>query len=376
MNTTSFWRFLSKKQWIVFGASLALILLSGGWLVFAKTHIDWISTYYTYGIYQTIVTVLSTINGLFPFSIAEFLLLLAIIVTLLYLVSLGRVIACHRARLKTKLLQPLVAIALIFAICAVQYLPNYYNYSFAYYSGLTVEDSSVDDLYLLCVELAQQANNLREAVDQPDQVFTYSTIYTDAQLFTVCADAYQNLIADYPDYDGLFDPIETATAKAVTLSEVMSYLKITGFFFPITAEANINVNTSAVYIPATVCHELAHVAGFMREDEANFIAYLVCRSSDDVLLNYSGTMLALLHAGNALYSANSELYWEFQAMLSDDVMLDINAHSAYYQAYDTSIGDLSRAVNDTYLKANDQQDGVDSYGNMVDLLIAEYKSRQ
>jgi hypothetical protein len=30
-------------------------------------------------------------------------------------------------------------------------------------------------------------------------------------------------------------------------------------------------------------------------------------------------------------------------------------------------------MNDSYLKANSQQDGVKSYGRMVDLLLAEYK---
>lgn len=33
---------------------------------------------------------------------------------------------------------------------------------------------------------------------------------------------------------------------------------------------------------------------------------------------------------------------------------------------------MSDKVNDTYLKANKQTDGVESYDRMVDLLMAEY----
>jgi hypothetical protein len=33
----------------------------------------------------------------------------------------------------------------------------------------------------------------------------------------------------------------------------------------------------------------------------------------------------------------------------------------------------SNRINNTYLKANNQKDGVKSYGRMVDLLIAEHR---
>ncbi|MEI3307330.1 MAG: DUF3810 family protein [Eggerthella lenta] len=36
--------------------------------------------------------------------------------------------------------------------------------------------------------------------------------------------------------------------------------------------------------------------------------------------------------------------------------------------------DVSNAANDTYLKANNQSDGMRSYGRMVDLLLAEQRA--
>ena len=38
--------------------------------------------------------------------------------------------------------------------------------------------------------------------------------------------------------------------------------------------------------------------------------------------------------------------------------------------------EIHNKVNDAYLKANNQTDGVQSYGRMVDLLIAEYEKEK
>ena len=52
----------------------------------------------------------------------------------------------------------------------------------------------------------------------------------------------------------------------------------------------------------------------MREDEANFIAYLACTGSDNVYLQYAGWVYALIYAANALYSAaGAEIYSELMS---------------------------------------------------------------
>lgn len=62
-----------------------------------------------------------------------------------------------------------------------------------------------------------------------------------------------------------------------------------------------------VLIPVTMCHELSHLSGYMREDEANFIAFLACLQSDDPEFRYSGVYLASVHAMNALLTVDSDL---------------------------------------------------------------------
>ena len=94
--------------------------------------------------------------------------------------------------------------------------------------------------------------------------------------------------------------------KPVLASKLMSYANIGGMFFPFTMESNINVDNPFSTVPWTMAHELAHQCGFMREDEANFIAYLACKESDDALMRYSGLLLAYDNATAALRKADPE----------------------------------------------------------------------
>ena len=163
--------------------------------------------------------------------------------------------------------------------------------------------------------------------------------------------------------------------KPVFFSEAMSYMEIVGVFFPYTVEANINTHTTDFDIPFAACHELAHISGFMREDEANFLAYAACRASEEPFFRYSGSATALIHAGNALYAKDPARYQQAMEGLSDGVRRDFAASSAYYNAHHTSFGEFSTKVNDTYLKVNSQPQGVATYGRMVDLLLADYRLR-
>ena len=124
-------------------------------------------------------------------------------------------------------------------------------------------------------------------------------------------------------------------------------------------------------IPATACHELSHLKGFAREDEANFIAYLACTASDNPEFNYSGAMLAYIHANNALYGAGEvELYREIRDSLCDTAKRDLIANSAFWDQYEGKVAEVSTQVNNSYLQLNNQSDGVKSYGRVVDLLLA------
>ena len=74
--------------------------------------------------------------------------------------------------------------------------------------------------------------------------------------------AMQKAASDYPLLDGTY-----LGPKPVLFSRALSHCNITGIFFPFTLEANVNTDIPDYSLPSTMCHELAHLSGFMREDE-------------------------------------------------------------------------------------------------------------
>ena len=370
---------IRKKEYICLGISLGVLALCLLMVTLAKSNPAITEKYFSLGFYKIWAGAISWVTSLVPFSIAEGMLVLFAIGVIGFVVTLIRQLCLHRhfmgrvfARFGIWLA---CATSVVMLLLTMGCLPNYYRNTFTMHSDLSIVPTTVDELVLVCEELVATANTQRDLVSEDEnQVASYAPI-TDREMAKLSRDSYGLLIEENPQWTEIFSLSARTTPKPVVLSEAMSYAQLLGFFFPFTMEANVNVHTVDIEIPSTMCHELAHISGFMREDEANFIAYLACNSSDDDFVQYSGTMLALVHATNALYSQDADRYHEVMALLSSDVKRDMDADSAYYQAHDTSFGDFSRVVNDTYLKVNNQTDGVQSYGRMVDLLIADYNTR-
>lgn len=162
--------------------------------------------------------------------------------------------------------------------------------------------------------------------------------------------------------------------KPVLLSEVMSYMHITGVYSFFTGEANINVNFPDYTIPYTAAHELAHQRGIAREDEANFVAFLVCIGSDDPYIRYSGYLNVYEYVANALWKADKELYYKAVAHLNSEVKAEMTAYNRFYDKYkESTVSQVSGTINNSYLQSQGTP-GTKSYGMVVDLAVAYYKN--
>jgi hypothetical protein len=179
----------------------------------------------------------------------------------------------------------------------------------------------------------------------------------------------ENLAKTYPVLDVYYPRPKPVAGSRFWLSTGL----ITGVYSPFTLEANFNSDAPESDRPHTICHELSHLTGFMREDEANFIAYLACRESDNPDFAYSGCLSAITHLVNAYYkSVDSDTYSAMYQSLPEQVRRDFAAENAYWEPFrDTPRREIAEKANDTYLKVNGESDGVMSYGRCVDLIIAE-----
>lgn len=179
----------------------------------------------------------------------------------------------------------------------------------------------------------------------------------------------QQAAREFPSLQGYYP-----RPKQVTVSYILSVQQLCGIYVPFTIEANFNGAMPNYNIPHTICHELSHLSGFMREDEANFIGYLACIRSDNQAFNYSGYLTGWVYAGNELAKIDMESYIALHEKLCEQAQTDLQENNIFWNRYEGKVAEVSSQWNDTYLKINDQSEGIRSYGRMVDLMLAYHKT--
>ncbi|MDR1157225.1 MAG: DUF3810 domain-containing protein [Oscillospiraceae bacterium] len=185
------------------------------------------------------------------------------------------------------------------------------------------------------------------------------------------ADGYSRLAARVP---GAFEGAPAAP-KRVVGAGLLSRLGLSGIYSPFLGEAMVNPNTIPAHLPFTMCHEMAHGMGYVSEDEANYIAFLACTANPDPLFAYSGYHLAFIYCSNALGAADAALSERLWKGVDPLVYADFEAQRAYVKRYEGPARAVGEAVNDAYLRTMNQPEGTQSYGRVVDLLIADYRAR-
>jgi len=358
---------LLKLLWLLPGPVFyGLFRLSFLWPQFTET-------VYSRGIFRITNQALSTVTGLLHFSLGELLLYAAILgVTIYVVMMLVRAVIARKDWWRV-LLRRIVALAcmasMLYALFVGLWGFNYARQPLGKTLSLDTSPATVQELYSTCQALIVKANVLRRQMpENEDGVFTSSETRDDIMSST---EALYDDAAQATGY-GLLGG-SYGRAKPVLYSAGLSWAHITGVYFPFTGESNVNNDEPDLLFASTCLHETAHQRGFSREDEANFLAYYVGSYSGDAEIDYSGTMLALINAMNQLYGADSDRYFTLRDTYGDGLNRDLSAYSEYWQQFESPVSETAETINNNYLKANMQQDGVKSYGRMVDLLIGLWR---
>lgn len=313
-----------------------------------------IGEWYAEQIYPLWVNTLGRLCGWFPFSVTEAGIYVGLLLVLWLLTQLLRGKG-RPEQLPGLLFRLAVALWVLFVLNAGI---NYQRRTFSELAGYEIQESTVEELTALCEDLITEINGAAEELEK-------EPVRTERKMTETAVRAMQRAGESYPALAGYYP-----RAKRVRSWWYLSWQQLQGEYSPFTVEANYNGHMPEMDIPSTVCHELSHLKGFMREDEANFIAYLACRQSDSAAFRYSGALLAYIYSGNALYKADPEAYLSLRAGLCARAGTDLEEHNGYWRSFDGAVAKASDRMNDAYLKANAQKDGTASYGRMVDLLLA------
>ena len=334
---------------------------------------DFTETVYSRGIFRFVNQGVSSLTGLLSFSLAEMLLYAFLLFCVVFFLWALICAALAQRKWWFVLIKRFAALLCVFSCLYALFIGvwgfNYARNSLGENLGLDASPATVEELYSACEALVQRANALRSKVPEgPGGVFEPG--FSKAEMMGRTAYYYDKAARETGEYilGGSF-----GNAKPMLNSALLSYAFLSGFYFPFTGEANVNADAPMLYFPASCLHESAHQRGFAREDEANFLAFFVSFYSGDACVEYSGTMLALTEAMNRLYEQDRDLYFGLRENYVPGIDRDLKQNSAYWRRFESPVEEASREVNNTFLKANNQPEGVKSYGRMTDLVIGLWR---
>lgn len=161
---------------------------------------------------------------------------------------------------------------------------------------------------------------------------------------------------------------EVVSLKSSLFQGVMSYTGILGYYNPFTAEAQYNAELPASYLPFTLAHESAHQLGYAREQEANFMAYLLGKDSENVNLKYSTEYFVLKSLLNSLAEEDLSFVEQILTQYSPGMKRDRLAEKNFREKHDGLLEVVFGYTNDLFLKGN-QQEGSITYSYFVDLIV-------
>ncbi len=354
----------------------AVLLLPAGIVLFytASFTPGFIEKIYSEKVYRLIGQGLSLITGLVPFSVAELFVAIFsiyILYRLIFLIYSLIIRGQHRKQVLISFLRDFfVVVSVLYFVFVLIWGLNYQRHPFSRIADFDTRPVSVKELGDVCEELIKNANWSRTQVTEDKEGVM--------RLKEGKAYALRNAYKGYNEAAKLYTALggKFGKPKGVFLSGIMSSFGICGVYFPFTGEANVNMDMPDSLVPFNICHEMAHQRGFAREDEANFIGYVASASSPDVDFKYSAYLNALVYAMNALYENDAARFGQLRNEYGSGVIRDLNARKVYWQSYEGTLNDVSSKVNNAYLKANMQKEGINSYGRMVDLLIYEYRMKK
>ena len=380
-----------------------------GILMVCARQIPGFAEWYAVHIYQKLTAVVGRVTGLAPFSVVEiglYVLLIMLPVTGVRTVVKSVRFGQGGENAFRWASGVFLTVSVLMCLYAVNCGVNYQRESFSEKSGLEAEQYTAEELKAVCLWLTEEVNaraGLVERGGSGEMILTMpgaedrgsgpsgemsvsgngnTAAGADGDsraagtgemplqvLGDMAVQAMTKLAEDYPDLKGYYPH-----PKPVCISEILSYQNLSGVYSPFTVEANYNADMVDYNIPFTLCHELSHLRGFMQEEEANFIAFLACIGTGKQDFEYSGYLTGWVYCMNALRRTAAEEWQEVREELDEAAEADLRENSRFWDSYDGAVAEVSDKVNDTYLKANGQSEGVKSYGRMVDLIIAYAES--
>ncbi len=363
-----------KNKWLLLYMSIGAVvillnLLAWNSAAFCDAYIE--------VFFPVILNTYGRLTGIFPFSVGEIMLVLAVVLTvaalLVWLLAFVKKCRKHIKRYYLFYAWTFLIVCLVMTLnCFILYHASTFSENYFQEN----ERGTLEELIAVRNMVVEQCNLLAPQMERDEK----GAIVTTLDLETEAIACMQKLGGTYDRLEGYYP-----RPKPLAASDFFSQQHMCGYFFPFSMEANYNDVMYIMNKPATMCHELAHLKGYILEDEANFISYLACLQSEQPLVRYSGYLSVLNYLDNDFYKAigrDNKAYFA-QPIIDEQVRLDnifvtdeewerINGKALI----DTeTVDEVSDKVVDVTLKVNGVKDGMVSYNRVVELLLQYYSGK-
>jgi len=153
---------------------------------------------------------------------------------------------------------------------------------------------------------------------------------------------------------------------------VLQWLGIDGVTSPFFHEVLLNPQPNSPVRGAVLAHELAHAAGYAREDAASMVGLLACKRSRDPADRYAYAMYLLLQLSQVKLANGKPAVTQ----LNPRPLADLRAELDRLRRRESPLTRAQQQLNNLYLKTAGDPHGTSSYSRVIILLAARQSRRK
>lgn len=315
---------------------------------------------YATWLYPSTSWVLSFIAAIIPYSLEEWIVVLAALLILLYPIVAS---LCGR-RFKRMIKGELEMIGWVVVWFYLGWGCNYFRHDF--YQRLMIQPATF--------EKSAFQTFLNEYTDSLNAAYVTVDRLNKDEVNQEIKAIYSTVPAGY----GLTQPQSFQHPKHVLSNDLYSGVGVLGYMGPFLCESQLNLALLPTQYPFTMAHETAHLLGVSSEAEANFWAYCVCQHSYIPAIHYSGYFGLLPYVWRNAQGILSEQ--EMKAWIqgiNPAIVSELRSQGEYWKKLENPLIDqLQETLYNWFLKGNNISSGMENYGEVVGMIMAIRQSHE
>jgi hypothetical protein len=330
------------------------------WLSFYP---ELIEKYYSLGIYNYTSKFFRAIYGWIPFSIGDTLYAVIGLYALRYLIIKRKCIWKKPLHFFRNMVAVIAVAYFTFNIC---WGLNYHRLTVSQALGIQ-ENKDRKALLAFVNELIDKTNETQFQITG-DSTLMVKTPYTNQQIFDKTIKGYKNLAQIHP-----FLKYEIPSIKNSLFSSPLSYMGYGGYLNPFTNEAQVNSLILPFRLSVISGHEMGHQIGYSAENETNLIGYLVTVYNEDIYFKYAAYAYALSYCLSDMKENDEQLFETLLPKINAGVKQNYAELNTFWLQYENFTEPIFKAIFNSFLKVNNQTDGIKSYSKVVLLLVSYHQ---